>query len=110
MNINDFINWWQGFREGIDPANITKEHLDILDRKINGLQDLWDISLPTREETYDDCQAFPAMFPPGVWPNFPKPTDYFRPVPDIWCLDNGPYHVGTPQDQPHVGTPIRHYN
>lgn len=52
-NIDDFINWWRGFRDGIGSANITQEHLNMIDRKINGLQELWDISLPSKEEQED---------------------------------------------------------
>lgn len=109
-SIDDFINWWQGFRDAIDPANITQEHLDMIDRKINGLQDLWDIKLPSIEEQFDDGRyitdpdgRFPPVTWPPMWRNNPFPS-----VPQIWC--GQPFHVGTPQDQPHVGTPLTHVN
>ena len=100
-NIDDFINWWEGFRAGIDPNKITKEHLDIIDRKINGLQQLWDFEFPT----YEDKEETPR------WPNtdygwpytppfqFPKITpDTYPRVTDIWCRENQQYpRVGTPE-------------
>lgn len=109
-NIDDFINWWRGFRDGIGSANITQEHLNMIDRKINGLQELWDISLPSKEEQED-------VYPPPIgWPDrgygwpyvppfqFPKITPDTCPrVPDIWCRENQQYpRVGTPEG---FGTP-----
>jgi hypothetical protein len=106
-NINDFISWWRGFRDGVDPANITKEHLDIIERKINGLQELWDISLPTLEEREE---VIPWPNPIYGWPYVgPKvaPLPYSPRVPDIWCRENQQYpRVGTPEG---FGTP-RHVN
>lgn len=102
-NIDDFISWWQGFYAGIDPSRITKEHLDILNQKINGLRDLWDISLPSREEQ-EEVPYVPYTFPRDYgWPyvppfQFPKITpDVYPRIPDIWCR--------TGQQYPRVGTP-----
>ncbi|MNK14313.1 hypothetical protein D3C87_324180 [compost metagenome] len=102
-NIEDFIQWFQGFRDGLDPANITKEHLDIIERKINGLQPLYDIAFPTQEDNDDYSAPWDGYFPPVIWPTIRKDT--WSP-PYIWCE----HPIGTPQYQPHVGTPLSHVN
>ena len=100
-NIEDFLQWWDGFRSAIDPNKITKEHLDIIDRKINSLQDLWDISLPSREEEFEQSPTLP-YFPMPLIPAFDWPK-----TPHIWCKEDQQYpRVGTPEG---FGTP-RHYN
>lgn len=111
-NIDDFINWWEGFRDAIDPANITQEHWNIIERKINGLVDLWDISLPSHEEKEDTVFPNPIRWPDSGygWPynippfQFPKITpDTYPRVPDIWCREDQQYpRVGTPEG---FGTP-----
>lgn len=112
-NINDFIQWWEGFRSGINPANITKEHLDILDKKINSLVDLYDIAFPEHNPIKDDLPYVPWPAQPSGWPyiqpfQFPKITpDSFPRVPEIWCKQDQQYpRVGTPEG---FGTP-RHVN
>lgn len=95
MNINDFLIWWEGFRAGLDPSNITVEHLDIIERKINGLVPLWDIKLPEQKE--EEAPTWWHHRP--TWPTLIPMTPGRM---DIWC--------GTPQDQPHVGTPLRNIN
>jgi hypothetical protein len=113
-SIEDFLQWWDGFRSAIDPNKITKEHLDIIDRKINGLQQLWDFELPTREE---EETPIPWPLPDFIYPyvppiQFPKitPNEYYPRVPHIWCMDNPSHDAGTLQNPPHVGTPRRHHN
>jgi hypothetical protein len=110
-SIEDFLQWWDGFRSAIDPNKITKEHLDIIDRKINGLQQLWDFELPTREEDEPIRWSPNEHFFPYITPiQFPKitPGEVFPRVPDIWC--KGMPISGDPINPPHVGTPLRHYN
>jgi len=112
-SIEDFLQWWDGFRSAIDPNKITKEHLDMIDRKISGLQQLWDFELPTREEqeTPTPWPSLPEYIFPYAPPiQFPKinPGEVFPRVPDIWC--KGYPNIGDPINPPYVGTPLRHIN
>lgn len=96
-NIEDFLQWWDGFYSAIDKSKITPEHLDMINRKINGLQDLWDISLPSLEETIDDGwrpnQDYGWPYVPPFF--YPKITPWSG--PEIWCEQ---------QQYPRVGTPL----
>lgn len=93
MNLNEFLNWWDGFKAAVDPKFVTPEQWKTLCDTI--------ASLPK-------YQSLPNVFPlprlyPGImdngWPKIGDPVT-LPSQPHIWCkhgeTEGMPIHVGTP--------------